>query len=68
MSVHLDFMLARFLDVLRIEVLSSTVGQVYPVVWSDELKPGPDLLLTLHSLLGGPTERHSWTANRARVR
>ena len=65
MSVHLDFMLARFLDVLRIEVLSSTVGQVYPVVWSDEFKPRQDLLLTLNSLLDGPPERHSWTANRA---
>ena len=59
MSVHLDFVLARFLDVLLTELLSSSVGQVCPVVWSEELKPRQDLLLTLNSLLDDPTERHT---------
>ena len=58
MSVHLDFVLARFLDVLLTKLLFSSVGQVYPVVWSDELKPWLDLLPTLHSL-DDPTECHS---------
>ena len=58
-SVHLDFVLARFLDVLLTKLLFSSVGQVYPVVWSDELKPRPDLLPTLHSLIDDPTECHS---------
>ena len=50
-SVHLDFVLARFLDVLLTELLFSCFGQVCPVVSSDGFELRPDLVLTLYSLL-----------------
>ena len=67
-SVHLNCVLVHILGVLLAEPLARSVGQDGPLVWNDEVELRPDLLPTLHGLLESPTEHHSRTANRARIR
>ena len=63
-SVHFDFMLALLLDMFFAEPLTSSIGQVSPIVWYVKWEPRPDLLPAFHGFLDGPAERHSRAANR----
>ena len=58
-SVHFDFLLALFLDMFLAEPLTSSIGQVSPIVWYVKWEPRLDLL----PILDGPAERHSRAAN-----